>query len=60
MPCSCGNRQKNKYIKHNIPPLPIGTRLATDEERSRAPPGTRYLTIEELKKNPLLLKGKRK
>lgn len=60
MPCACSNRQKNKYIKYNIPPLPIGTRLATEEERERAPLGTRYITIEELKRNPLLLTGKRK
>lgn len=58
MPCACSSRKKTKYIEYKLPPLPIGVRLATDEERARAPPGTRYPTIQEIKKNPLLLTKK--
>lgn len=58
MPCACNNRKKPRYIENNLPPLPIGVRLATDEERARAPPGTRYATIQEIKKNPFLLTKK--
>ena len=57
MPCACNNRKKPRYI-YNLPPLPIGIRLATDEERARAPIGTRYPTIQEIKKNPFLLTKK--
>ena len=55
MPCACNSRKKTKYVEYNLPPLPLGVRLATNEERSNAPPGTRYPTIQEIKRNPLLL-----
>ena len=56
MPCNCNNKNKKvKYVEYNIPNFPVGKRFANKEERLKAPPGTRYPTIQEIKKNPLLL-----
>ena len=58
MPCGCSRNKRVKYTEYNPIKLPLGTRLATNEERSRAPPGIRYPTIHEIKKNPLLFTRK--
>ena len=51
MPCACNSRKKIKYVNPQIHPLPtIGSNILA--QKKKPPIGTRYPTIQEIRRNP--------